>query len=235
VSARRLPVRGVLFDLDGTLADTACDLAAALNAVRRARGLGELPLEHLRPHASHGARGLIGAGFGLAPGDAGFEDLRDLFHAAYEAALCVHTRPFEGVAETLAELARRGLSWGIVTNKASRFTLPLLAQVDFGLPPACVVCGDTTPRSKPHPEPLFEAARRLGLPPGQCVYVGDAERDVQAGLAAGMATLAATYGYLRDDEDPVAWNATGLVAHPSALLDWLPREDQPGGQVVAFT
>lgn len=229
--ARPLSVRGVLFDLDGTLADTAGDLAAALNAVRRMRGRGELPLAALRPHASHGARGMIGAGFGLAPGDEGFEALRELFYAAYEAALCVHTRPFEGVAGTLSELARRGLAWGIVTNKAARFTLPLLERLDFGLPPGCVICGDTTPRSKPHPDPLLEAARRLDLPPEQCVYVGDAQRDVQAGAAAGMATLAATYGYLREDEDPSTWLATGLVERPADVLEWLPgpvnREDRP--------
>ncbi|MBK7590248.1 MAG: HAD-IA family hydrolase [Betaproteobacteria bacterium] len=220
--ARALPIRAVLFDLDGTLADTAPDLAAALNRVRGDRGLAPLPYATLRPHASHGARGLVGAGFGVAPGDDGFPLLRDTFLAHYEAALCVESTLFDDVAALLAEIEARGLAWGIVTNKAARFTQPLLAMLPPLARAGTVVSGDTTPHAKPHPEPLLHAARELGVAPECCLYVGDAERDIAAGVAAGMPAIVAGYGYLDVHEAPARWPAVGIIDRPAALLDWLP-------------
>jgi phosphoglycolate phosphatase len=212
-----LPVpSAVLFDLDGTLADTAPDLAGAMNRLRAARGLDPTPYEVLRPVASAGARGLIGAAFGLKPGDDGYDELRDTFLANYESALAVDSRLFDGVAALLAALESRGIRWGIVTNKAARFTDPLVPLI--GLAHAsCVISGDTTPHAKPHPAPLLEAARRLGLAPEQCWYVGDDLRDVQAGKAAGMATVAAAWGYCGHAE-PATWDASALIGLPLDLL-----------------
>ncbi len=220
--AHALPIDAVLFDLDGTLVDTAPDLAAALNRVRSARGLAPLPLAHLRPHASHGSRGLIGAGMGVTPDDPAYVPLRDAFLVHYEAALCVESAPFAHVETLLAAIEARALAWGVVTNKALRYTAPLLAQLGLEARAKAIVCGDTTPHAKPHPAPLVEAARRLGVPPARCVYVGDAERDVIAGTAAGMRTIVARYGYIRDDETPDQWGADGVIDTPEELLRWLP-------------
>ncbi|MYN08048.1 HAD family hydrolase [Pseudoduganella aquatica] len=208
--------RAVLFDLDGTLADTAPDLAAAVNLLRSARGLEATPYELLRPTASAGARGMIGVSFGLTPQDAGFDELKNGFFDNYEAAIAVHSTLFDGVHELLAGLEAAGIAWGIVTNKPARFTDPLLPLI--GLAHAgCVVSGDTTAHAKPHPAPLLEAARRLGLPPEACWYVGDDLRDIQAGQAAGMATVACAWGYCGPTE-PVAWNADYLLPTPLSLL-----------------
>lgn len=208
--------RAVLFDLDGTLADTAPDLAAAVNLLRSARGLDTTPYELLRPTASAGARGMIGASFGLTPQDAGFDELKNGFFDNYEAAIAVHSTLFDGVPELLAGLEAAGVAWGIVTNKPARFTDPLLPQI--GLAHAgCVISGDTTAHAKPHPAPLLEAARRLGLPPEACWYVGDDLRDIQAGQAAGMRTVACAWGYCGATE-PVAWNADHLLPTPQSLL-----------------
>jgi phosphoglycolate phosphatase len=209
--------RAILFDLDGTLADTAPDLAAAMNRVRAARGLAPTPYELLRPVASAGARGLIGAAFGLKPDDEGYDELRIAFLDNYEAAIAVESRLFDGIAALLERLEDCSLSWGIVTNKASRFTNLLVPQI--GLQQAqCVISGDTTGHSKPHPEPLLEAARRLGLAPEDCWYVGDDLRDIQAGRAAGMATIAAAWGYCGHVE-PTGWGAHALAASPQELLE----------------
>lgn len=223
----RLPVRAVLFDLDGTLADTAADLAAALNRVRADRALPPLPLATLRPQASHGARGLLAAGFGVGREHDQFAPLRDAFLAYYGDALCVQTRLFPGALDVLAEIERRGLRWGIVTNKASRFTLPVLESLALATRAAAVICGDTTAQSKPHPAPLLAAAAVLATAPGDCVYVGDAERDIIAGRAAGMHTLIASYGYVGGEETPAAWQADGAIDALPRLLDWLP--DGSGG------
>jgi len=209
--------RAILFDLDGTLADTAPDLAAAMNQVRTGRGLEPTPYEILRPVASAGARGLIGAAFGMKPGDDGYEELRVAFLDTYEAAIAVHTRLFDGISTLLAGLEERGMAWGIVTNKAARFTDRLVPKIGLGHA-GCVISGDTTPHPKPHPAPLLEAAKRLGLPAEQCWYVGDDLRDVQAGRAAGMATVAAAWGYCGHAE-PVTWEADSLADTPLALLD----------------
>jgi 2-phosphoglycolate phosphatase len=209
--------RAILFDLDGTLADTAPDLAGALNRLRIARGLAPTPYEQLRPVASAGARGLIGAAFGMKPEDDGYEELRVAFLDNYAAALAVESRLFDGVPALLQGLLERGLSWGIVTNKAARFTDLLVPQI--GLHEArCVVSGDTTPHSKPHPAPLLEAARRLALAPQECWYVGDDLRDIQAGRAAGMTTIAAAWGYCGNAE-PVVWGADAMAETPLQVLD----------------
>lgn len=213
--------RAILFDLDGTLADTAPDLAQALNKLRTDRGLEPAPYENLRPYASAGARGLIGAGFGLQPGADGYEELRIGFLDNYEAAIAVHSRLFDGIGDVLLHVAQAGLAWGIVTNKATRFTEPLVPLIGLGHA-ACVVAGDSTPHSKPHPAPLLEAARRLAIEPGHCWYVGDDLRDVQAGKAAGMATIAAGWGYC-GDEGPMGWNADAIAASPSELLQLISR------------
>jgi 2-phosphoglycolate phosphatase len=212
--------RAILFDLDGTLADTAPDLAAAVNRLRVQRGLEPTPYDLLRPVASAGARGLVGAAFGVKPGDEGFEALRDAFLASYEANLAVDSRLFDGVEALLAHLQSRGISWGVVTNKAARYTEALVPQIGLGHA-GCVISGDTTPHPKPHPAPLLEAAKRLGLEPQQCWYVGDDLRDIQAGQAAGMTTVAAAWGYCGHSE-PLTWNATLLAESPLHLIKLLP-------------
>lgn len=209
--------RAILFDLDGTLADTAPDLAAAVNQMRVERGLAPTPYALLRPVASAGARGLIAVGFELTPEHDGYEELRIEFLNNYSAALAVKSTLFEGVNTLLAHLHADGLPWGIVTNKAARFTDPLVPQIGLH-GAACVISGDTTPHAKPHPEPLFEAARRLALAPQDCWYVGDDLRDIQAGRAAGMPTIAAAWGYCGQAE-PTTWGADAIAESPSHLLE----------------
>lgn len=211
------PPRAILFDLDGTLADTAPDLAAAVNQMRAARGLEPTPYEQLRPVASAGARGLIGVAFGVKPDDEGYEELKTTFLNNYATALVVKSSLFEGVPSMLERLQQHGVSWGIVTNKASRFTDPLVPQIGLGHA-GCIVSGDTTPHSKPHPEPLLEAARRLQVAPQECWYVGDDVRDIQAGRAAGMQTVAAAWGYC-GHVAPASWEADALLHDPMHLLD----------------
>jgi len=180
------------------------------------RGLEPTPYEILRPQASAGARGMIGVSFGLTPQDAGYEELRLGFFNNYEAAMAVHSILFDGVAELLSGISDAGLRWGIVTNKPARFTDPLVPQIGLGLA-ACIVSGDTTPHAKPHPAPLLEAATRLGLAPEECWYVGDDVRDIQAGRAAGMLTVACQWGYCGPVE-PAEWGADHLLASPADLL-----------------
>jgi len=211
--------RAVLFDLDGTLADTAPDLAAAVNRLRTVRGLEPTPYAVLRPTASAGARGMIGAAFGLTPADEGYEALRLEWFDNYQAAMAVHSTLFGGVPELLDGLTSSGLAWGIVTNKPARFTDPLVPQI--GLAHAgCVISGDTTGHAKPHPAPLLEGARRLGIAPEQCWYVGDDLRDIEAGRAAGMVTVACAWGYCGAIE-PATWGADHLLDTPHELLQLL--------------
>ena len=211
----------MLFDLDGTLADTAPDLARALNRVRAAHGLAPMPVETTRSYTSSGARGLLKVGFGLEPGDESYEALKSQFLDFYAADICVDTRLFEGMAELLAELEQAHLPWGVVTNKAERFTRPLLQGLRLGTRAACIVGGDTTARAKPHPDPLLHAAAVLQLPPSACLYVGDDLRDVQAARAAGMRVLAAKYGYLGDGGSVESWQADAIIEHPRQVLDYL--------------
>lgn len=209
--------RAILFDLDGTLADTAPDLAAAVNHLMVARGLEPTPYERLRPFASAGARGLIGAAFDLQPEDSGYEELRVAFLENYESRLAEESRLFAGIPELLRALEQADIGWGVVTNKAARFTEPLIPQI--GLQHAgCVISGDTAAHPKPHPAPLLEAARRLGLAAADCWYVGDDLRDIQAGRAAGMATVAAAWGYCGALE-PSTWEADAIVQTPAELLE----------------
>lgn len=211
----------LLFDLDGTLIDSAPDLAGALNRLRALKGLPPLPYEALRPLVGSGARGMVGAGFGLQPGDDGFEALRDAFLAEYQGRFLDQTRVFEQAHWLLGELDVRSLPWGIVTNKATRFAEPVVRGLGLDARSAALVCGDTTPHAKPHPAPLLEAAARLGVPAGECVYVGDDLRDIQAGRAAGMRTVAVTWGYLGVGEAVTDWGADLVIETPQTLLKWL--------------
>jgi phosphoglycolate phosphatase len=213
--------RAVLFDLDGTLADTAPDLGRALNRLRAERGLEPLPIGIMRAHASSGARGLLKAGFGLTPESEGYDALRDRFLEFYAENLCVDTQLFEGIPELLSMVEARALPWGIVTNKAKRFTEPLLRALAIGHRAACIVSGDSTPHVKPHPAPLLQAAMLLSLPAVDCVYVGDDLRDVQAARAAGMRFAAAGWGYLGDGADPRSWEADAVISHPADVLTLL--------------
>lgn len=206
----------ILFDLDGTLADTAPDLAGALNKLRENRGLAATPYELLRPWASAGARGLIGAGFGMTPQDDGYEALRIEFLDIYEANMAMESRLFEGVTYLLEFLTSKNIAWGIVTNKAERFTNPLVPLLGLSAS-GCIISGDTTPHSKPHPAPLLEAAKRLELDPSTCWYVGDDKRDIDAGRAAGMPTIAAGWGYCGAAE-PISWNADAIASSTAELL-----------------
>lgn len=211
--------RAVLFDLDGTLADTAPDLAAAVNWMRTERGLEPTPYSILRPTASAGARGMIGAAFGLAPGDEGYEELRVQWFERYQSAMAVHSTLFDGISDLLEGITAAGMAWGIVTNKPARFTDPLVPLI--GLAHAgCVISGDTTPHAKPHPAPLLEAARRLDIAPAHCWYVGDDLRDIEAGRAAGMITVACNWGYC-GSIDPATWGADHLLDTPQQLLQML--------------
>jgi phosphoglycolate phosphatase len=212
--------RAVLFDLDGTLADTAPDLAGALNRLRAAHRLPPMALERVRPFASAGARGLVHAGFGVKPGEAEYDALREAFLEAYRADTCVETRLFPGIAELLAELGRRGIAWGIVTNNATRFTERIVEAL--GLAPACVVCGDTTGHQKPHPAPMLHAMEQLALPGDACVYLGDDLRDIQAAHAAGMRGIAVAWGYHHPESGgPQAWNADAVIERPADLIGLL--------------
>ena len=211
----------VFFDLDGTLADTAPDLAAAANRLVVEHGMPPVAYEKLRPVASHGARGLIGAAFGKRPEDPEFPALRDTFLSYYEADIAVHTRLFEGMDDVLAKLEADGVPWGIVTNKIARFTVPLVRAIGLTPRASAVVSGDTTAHAKPHPAPLLYAAELSGVTAARCLYVGDDLRDIQAGKAAGMATIAAAYGYCGEDEPPESWGADFLIHRPSELLELL--------------
>ncbi len=210
--------RAVLFDLDGTLIDSAPDLAGAGNDMRVARGLAPLPLAHYRPMVGAGARGMLGRALAVKPGEEGFEALRDEFLQRYEQRMTRETQVFEAMRPVLDALAARRLPWGIVTNKATRFSEPLVRVLGLHEVAVTLVCGDTTPHAKPHPAPLLEAARRMGIEAGDCVYVGDDQRDVVAGRAAGMVTVAAAWGYLGEGEHIDAWGADHIVDQPGALL-----------------
>jgi phosphoglycolate phosphatase len=209
--------QAVLFDLDGTLADTAPDLAAAVNKMRHERGLQMVPLEDLRPLASAGARGLIGGAFGIGPDSHEFASMREEFLANYEADLCIETTLFQGIDAILDDLDARGVRWGIVTNKVAQLTEPLVALLGLDERAGCVVSGDTTPHSKPHPAPLLHAAKELAIAPERIIYVGDDLRDVQAGFAAGMVTVAAAYGYCGTDLPPTQWHAKHVVQTTAEL------------------
>jgi phosphoglycolate phosphatase len=213
-------LRAVLFDLDGTLIDSAPDLAGAGNDMRAVRGLAPYPLEHFRPMVGSGARGMMARAFEIGPRDEQFDAMRDEFLQRYETRMTRETRIFPDMLPLLEMLGAWSLPWGIVTNKATRFGEPIVRAL--GLRAATLVCGDTTAHAKPHPEPLLEAARRLGVEPGACAYVGDDLRDVQAGRAAGMTTIAVAWGYLGLGDSIEAWGADHIVQSPTQLLKLLP-------------
>jgi len=220
----------LLLDLDGTLLDTAPDMGGALNRLRGESGLAPLPAAVIRPVVSHGAMRLVKLGFPQAEGDE-FERLRLRFLELYSQFLAVDTQLFPGIEAVLAELEERAIPWGVVTNKPGWLTDPLMAALGLDRRAACVVSGDTVAERKPHPLPLLHAAERIGLAPSDCLYVGDAERDIQAGRAAGMTTVVAAYGYIASDDEPERWDPTGIVEHPLELLDWigLPLARAAGG------
>lgn len=214
-------INAVLFDFDGTLADTAPDLGHAINRQRIARNLPPLPMELIRTEASAGARGLLGLAFNIKPGDAGYDAMRKEFLDFYAEDLCRETCLFPGVEELLDELENRGVRWGIVTNKPGRFSLPLLQMLGLSDRVACVISGGDTANSKPHPEPLYAASRTIAVSPEECIYLGDDLRDVQASLAAGMEPVIALYGYLGSASSPESWGARYLIDHPEELLGYL--------------
>lgn len=208
----------VLFDLDGTLADTAPDLGGALNQLLREQGHGPLPMEKLRPYVSSGARGMIGAGLGITPVDSAYLELQQRFLAIYQESLCVGTRLFAGMPQHLDELEARGIPWGIVTNKSQRFAIPLMEGLGLRQRAACIVCGDSAQRAKPHGHPMQLASAVIGVAASDCIYVGDDERDVISGRAVGMKTIVAAWGYLGDGKSPATWGADAIAASPQDIL-----------------
>jgi len=214
-------VKAVLFDLDGTFADTAPDLAAALNHTRATRNLPPMPLGIIRPQASHGSRGLLKIGFSIEPDAPDYDTLRDIFLDYYERNICVHTRLFGDMAELVAGLEQRSIKWGIVTNKPHRYTLPLMQALGYAERAACLISGDTCAHAKPHPEPMLKACELVGVTPGQCLYLGDDLRDIQAANAATMRGIIARYGYVSADVSVKNWNAHGIIDTPTELLGYL--------------
>jgi len=211
-------VRAVLFDLDGTLIDSAPDLGAAADRLRTDRGLEPLPLHAYRPMAGAGARGMLSVAFGITPEHPDFSLLREEFFTNYERRIHEQTDVFAGVPELVAALKQRALRWGVVTNKMTRFTSLIARRVTLFGGAGAIISGDSTPYSKPHPAPLLAAAEQLGLAPRECIYVGDDERDIQAGRAAGMGTVAAMYGYLGAGLSPADWGADAMIYSPIDLL-----------------
>lgn len=214
-------IEAVLFDLDGTLLDSAPDLAAAVNEMRTDRGMSELPYSSFRPMVGTGARGMLSVAFDMNPADDGFEAMKLEFFANYEKRLIHQTVAFSGVSEVIVQIKSAEIKWAVVTNKSQRFTKPLTDAMSLFNSAGAIVSGDTTPYSKPHPAPLLEAANRLGVTPENCLYVGDDERDIVAGRAAGMQTVAAAYGYLGKDADILSWKADAIIVSPLDLLKLL--------------
>ena len=220
----------MLFDLDGTLLDTAPDMGAALNVLRAEHKLAPLPADRIRPQVSHGAMGLLKLGFGIEPQDGRFAEMRARYLAIYQQALAVETRLFPGMDKLLQGLVKKDMTWGIVTNKPGWLTEPLLDALGLRADAACVVSGDTIARRKPHPDPLLHACKLCGVEPADAVYVGDAQRDVEAAHAAHMLAVVALYGYLGEDEMPALWKADHSIQHPTDLLTWLATAPAPRAQ-----
>ena len=214
-------IDAVLFDLDGTLIDSAPDLGAAADKMRTDRGLPPMPHSEYRPMAGAGARGMLGVAFGIAPDHADFEAFKEEFFKNYESCMTERTFAFNGVVDLITQLDKAGFKWGVVTNKSERFALPLTSAMPLFKTAQVIVGGDTTPHAKPHPAPLLEAARQIGVAPERCVYVGDDERDIIAGRAAGMPTVTAAYGYLGPTTNIAHWNADAIISTPAQFLQLL--------------
>ena len=214
-------IAAVLFDLDGTLIDSAPDLGAAADKMRTDRGLASLPAERYRFMAGAGARGMLQVAFDISPDHLDFDAMKEEFFANYESDLTRRTFAFAGVPEMIVQLNKAHIRWGVVTNKSARFTVPLTQAMPLFDTALAVVSGDTTPFAKPHPAPILEAVRQLNLLPAQCIYVGDDERDIAAGRAAAMPTVAAAYGYLGAIGDIGAWKANAVIKKPGELLQLL--------------
>lgn len=214
-------IRTILFDLDGTLLDTAPDLAYALNQVLEKNGCKPMPFTSIRPAASHGTIALIRTGFGIEPGDEMFETYRQELLDVYRNNLSRETCLFPGMAELLDEIEKRELNWGIVTNKPGFLTEPLLEELGLIDRPACIVSGDSTPQRKPDPEPMLHACQLAGSEASQCLYIGDAQRDIEAGRNANMRTLIALYGYIAEHDNPSEWGADSSISHPDEILRWV--------------
>jgi len=214
-------IEATLFDLDGTLADTAADLGAVLNRLRSEAGQAPLPAAAIRPHVSKGVRGLLGVGFSIVPESDGYTELQQRFLAYYGDALCVATRLFDGVDELLDSLEAHDIKWGVVTNKTSRYTLPLMEALGLAPRAACIVSGDSSPRPKPAPDSLLLACTLVGVSPAHCLYVGDDLRDMQAARAAGMGAIAAAWGYLGNDRPLAEWGADSILQSPAELFGLL--------------
>jgi 2-phosphoglycolate phosphatase len=225
-------IRTVLFDLDGTLLDTAPDLAYALNRVLKEQGQKPLPFETIRPVVSHGSTGLLRLGFHIGPEDAGFEPLRRRLLDIYQGHLANETRLFPGMSDVLSTIEESGMSWGVVTNKPGWLTEPLLEQLRLTQRAVCIVSGDSTPRRKPDPEPMLYACQLAGCAVTQCVYVGDAERDIVAGRNAGMKTLVARFGYIGSGDDPERWGADSTVDHPLEILNWIQQQNRTKATLI---
>ncbi|MDH3640058.1 MAG: HAD-IA family hydrolase [Gammaproteobacteria bacterium] len=216
-------IRALLLDLDGTLADTGPDMACALNALLREYGKDELSYAEIRPWVSHGGVALTRLGFDLDPDMPSFKAFHQRFLWHYAKNVCQETRLFDGMEQVLRYCELSGIDWGVVTNKPAFLTDPLIAKLGLSGRAACVVSGDTLEQRKPHPAPLLHGCQIIGTDPANTVYVGDAERDIQAGRSAGVQTLVAEFGYLRTTDDPYSWGADGVVADPPAILEWLRR------------
>jgi N-acetyl-D-muramate 6-phosphate phosphatase len=214
-------MQAVLFDLDGTLVDTAPDLGYALNLQRARHGLEFLPDAAIRPYASHGSRGLLEIGFGLLPTDANFEAMRSEYLDLYTQVMTRQPMLLDGMADALEGIEQRGLRWGIVTNKPRRFTMPMVTHMGLDVRAGAVISGDDAPQPKPSPQTLLLACERMQIDPQTVLYIGDAERDIQAGKAAGMKTLVALFGYLSNTDQPQAWGADGCIQQPQDLLAYL--------------
>jgi len=218
-------IKTVLFDLDGTFADTAPDLAHALNQTLSANQRSTLSLEQIRPVVSHGGKALIELGFGLDENHSDFESLRQELLAFYLKDIALHTQLFDGIEALVTALHQQKINWGIVTNKPGWLTDPLMdslmASLELAANACSIVSGDTLEQRKPHPAPLLHAARQCGVEPQSCLYIGDAERDIVAGKAAGMRTMVASYGYIEVKDNPADWNADANVEHPNEILNWI--------------
>ncbi|MCL5041119.1 MAG: HAD-IA family hydrolase [Gammaproteobacteria bacterium] len=218
--------RGVLFDLDGTLLDTVEDFYRIIEQMRSERKAAEVPAQLIRQQVSNGSVGMLCAAFSTRPDAPGFDELRDDFLQRYDRQLAVHTRPFPGIPELLDWLDTEQIPWGVVTNKLSRFSTPLLAAIGWSERCAALVCPDQVSQPKPHPEPLLKACQQMAIDPAASLYVGDHQRDIDAGRAAGMQTIAALYGYLPVGDDPARWQADHSIANAAELRPWLSRQWQ---------